>query len=115
MDLQSNWERHKPIQWGSGSSSDPFIIANKADLDALADSVNKGIIFIKQVIYILNTDIINVPFISVIGTHDHPFKGNFYGNNKTILVDINLLSKDTVGLFGFLDNASISNLTIREL
>ncbi|HOS16724.1 MAG TPA: hypothetical protein PKX15_06935, partial [Bacteroidales bacterium] len=89
-----------------------YIIKYKHDLDSLAYYINNGIINTYKYYKLVN-NLDSIPFTSVIGTSTHPFKGNFNGKNKTILVDINLISKDTVGLFGFLDNASISNLSIR--
>ena len=41
-----------------------------------------------------------------------PFKGNFNGNSKTITVNASLSGVDYVGLFGYMNAGSISNLTV---
>ena len=43
---------------------------------------------------------------------DTPFRGNFNGNSKTITVNASLSGVDYVGLFGYMDAGSISNLTV---
>ena len=41
-----------------------------------------------------------------------PFRGNFNGNSKIITVNASLSGVDYVGLFGYMDAGSISNLTV---
>ena len=41
-----------------------------------------------------------------------PFRGNFNGNSKTITVNASLSGVDYVGLFGYMNAGSISNLTV---
>ena len=41
-----------------------------------------------------------------------PFKGNFNGNSKTITVNASLSGVDYVGIFGYMNAGSISNLTV---
>ena len=41
-----------------------------------------------------------------------PFKGNFNGNSKTITVNASLSGVDYVGLFGYMNAGSISNMTV---
>ncbi|MBR2485977.1 MAG: InlB B-repeat-containing protein, partial [Clostridia bacterium] len=41
-----------------------------------------------------------------------PFRGNFNGNSNTISISASLSGVDYVGLFGYMDAGSISNLTV---
>ncbi len=50
-----------------------------------------------------------------IGTVANPFRGNFNGNNKAILINIDNTIKDYVGLFGVFDGGDISNLTVKGI
>ncbi len=41
-----------------------------------------------------------------------PFRGNFNGNSKTITVNASLSGVDYVGLFGYMDAGSLTNVTV---
>ncbi|MCL2040272.1 MAG: hypothetical protein FWG85_07575 [Bacteroidetes bacterium] len=97
---------------GDGSSSNPYQIRNKTELENLADSVNtidnwsSGIHF-----KVMNN--ITAPVTKVIGTPLRPFQGNFNGQGYTINLAIDKPSDEYVGLFGNVYYALIENVIIR--
>ena len=103
---------------GTGSSSDPFIIANEDDLLNLMNKDNKDDWASS---FKLTSDIViseaSAELISPIGTKSNPFTGEFDGNFHSILNyrlflnnSINGTTED-YGLFGY-NKGTISNLTI---
>lgn len=51
-----------------------------------------------------------------IGNQNHPFEGTFVGNGKTVSnLIVNENSLPLVGMFGYTDSASISNLTLTDV
>ncbi len=98
---------------------DVYLIKDAGDLATVAYLVNSGIDTYASENYYLSADIDLVASSwTPIGTNAHPFKGNFFGNGKTISnVHINNITVDQdktsgVGLFGTVDGGSISDLTI---
>ena len=88
--VKANWQ-------GTGSETDPFLIWNKNDLEALADSVNNGYFWSRDKHFKLMNDITE-PVRTVIGY----FLGVFDGNNKKINLAINLSgSTNTPGSSGY--------------
>ncbi|MFI3287964.1 MAG: fimbrillin family protein [Rikenellaceae bacterium] len=100
---------------GSGTLESPYSISSVADLTQLADDVNGGNNLL-GIYYKLTTDInlngsTSNPW-TPIGNKDAKFSGNFDGDGHTISGIYVYSSDDNVGLFGYTDKASISNLSI---
>ena len=99
---------------GIGTQALPYIIKNAEQLALLAKSVNEGTSGYKDAYYRLGSDI-NLGFNhwTPMGTTEHPFSAKFdgagYSINRFKLSDSNYL-----GLFGYVENASISNLYISD-
>jgi len=91
---------------GSGTSTDPYIIYNAAQLDQVRNFLNDENVYFK-----LGANIDLKEFIAgenpiqgwlPIGTSSAPFKGSFNGNNKTISnLTITRATTNFVGLFGY--------------
>ncbi|MDR0926433.1 MAG: T9SS type A sorting domain-containing protein [Ignavibacteria bacterium] len=101
---------------GSGTQADPYQIVSKADMEALADSVNGGNSNLDTAYFTLMNTIAD-SITAIIGNAAHPFRGHFNGNGKSLHLRIN----DTVvngfgALFGYVsDSCSIKNLTVDGL
>ena len=106
---------------GSGTSSDPFLIRNAAQLKALADEVNGG--DGKSGVYYklaANIDLSaygagydNGKGWAPIGNAVAPFKGNFNGSCKVIsglFIGDNTL--DYAGLFGYVSGGEVKNIGV---
>lgn len=100
-----------------GTEQNPYLINQIEDITRFAQNVNSGNsftnIYIKQ---IKDLDFTNLDFI-MIGMQEKPFQGIYDGDNKRI---DNISITDTVetddnkrmGLFRYISNATIKNLTI---
>ena len=102
---------------GSGTSSDPYLIYNETQLSQMANFLNQsGVVFsLKKDLDLTNWIAENSPSQGwqPIGVSSSPFKGKLLGNGKTISgLSINRSGSSYVGFFGYLDGATISNLTI---
>ncbi|MBQ9074024.1 MAG: leucine-rich repeat protein [Muribaculaceae bacterium] len=102
---------------GSGTENDPFLIFNPVQLNDVRNSVGYSGIYYK-----LMSDIDMTEWIAEnnpsqgwqpIGNASSMFKGIFIGNGKKITgLTINRSTTDYAGLFGYVYNASISDLTV---
>ena len=102
---------------GSGTENDPFLIFNPVQLNDVRNSVGHSGIYYK-----LMRDIDMTEWIAEnnpqqgwqpIGNLTSMFKGTFIGNGKKITgITINRGSTNYVGLFGYIRNATITDLTI---
>ncbi len=101
-------------QWtGNGTSANPYLINNVADLTTLAINVNNGTSTYSGRFFRLTASLNLTGTWTPIGTSARTFQGNLDGNNHIISgVNINLPTTDNVGLFGFLTNATIRNLGV---
>ncbi len=106
-----------------GSTTNPFIIENIAQLEGLAYLVNNGKdAFIEsssveeseaeteeeeeyqgepKVVMLSDAFASREPLTTPIGNSDNPFCGVFYGNGKTVELCINEPEADNVGMFGY--------------
>lgn len=110
------------FEGGTGTKNDPYLIATGAQLAYLASLSNAKTsgLFASGTYYKLtsNIDLNNLPWTPVCyhggtGTSYNYFCGNFDGNGYTIAnVYFNDTSKIGVGLFGSLQNATVTNLTV---
>ena len=94
---------------GSGSSSDPYLIASAANLAYLSAMVEAGYsyegIYFKQTVDI---DLNNLTWTSIGTSSTHFFAGIYDGNNHSI----KKLSTNKNGLFGYTKNVTIKNLIV---
>ena len=102
---------------GSGTSSDPYLIFNPTQLAQMANFLNQdGVVFeLKNNIDLSEFIADNYPGQgwAPIGISGSPFKGTLKGNGRTISgLSINRSSTDNVGLFGYLEGATVSNLKL---
>ena len=102
---------------GSGTEDDPYLIFNENQLSQVSNFLNQeGVVFkLMKDMDLTNWIAENNPSQGwlPIGVESAPFKGIFYGNNHTISgLTINRKSTNHVGFFGYVTNATISNLTI---
>ena len=102
---------------GSGTENDPYKIFNVDQLSQVANFLNQEGVVFKLMNNLDLTDWIakNNPSQGwlPIGVESSPFKGKFYGNGKKITgLRINRTSTNNVGFFGYVTNATITDLTI---
>ena len=103
---------------GTGTTEDdPIQITSKADMEALADSVNNGNYWSQGKYFKLMNDIAE-PITTRIGFGTNNvdrirFHGSFNGNGKNIIVSINMPTTNEVGVFGGIGtSAVIENLNV---
>lgn len=104
---------------GSGTESDPYLILNPIQLNQLRNFLNQSGVYFK-----LMADIDLTEFLEdenpdqgwqPVGTPSAPFNGILDGNGKTISgLWINRSNTSYVGLFGYCNEATIKNLTIKD-
>lgn len=102
---------------GNGTEDDPYLIFNENQLSQVSNFLNQeGVVFkLMKDLNLTNWIAENNPSQGwlPIGVESSPFKGKFYGNNHKITgLKINRTSINNVGFFGYVTNATISNLTI---
>ena len=103
---------------GSGTAEDPYLIKSAADLKFVQQKVNDGDTKYvgKAINYKLmnEIDLNNVKW-KAIGQTGKSFQGIFDENNMTVK-NLNAIGYDGfVGLFGFVQNATIKNLTVQGI
>lgn len=116
--------RHNLYGGGSGTEEDPYIISNAehlAQLDADTVAVNTAGKYYKLTADIEVTNLtigqnVAAEALSTAGNgekvpHAVPFEGTFDGNFHTITYTYNILY-GLGGLFSFIDNATVKNLTV---
>ena len=93
-----------------------YNITTAKELIWISNKVNSGELETAGVTFELKNDIdLFGHYFTPIGTSEHPFEGIFKGNNKiiyglTIQNYYNTYCDNAVGLFGYINNAEISNL-----
>lgn len=101
---------------GTGTETDPFIIAKASQLAYLAQSVNSGESYSgKYFRQTSNLSLSNEPW-TPIGDNSHPFSGNFDGDGNAIRA-LSIIAETAVkysGLFGYAQNGSIKNLRMES-
>lgn len=103
---------------GSGTESDPYLIFYADQLNQVRNFLNRDGVYFKLMSDIDLTDWIEQSNSSngwqPIGVPSSAFKGIFDGNNHTISgLTINRPSTENVGFFGYIDAATIKNLTVK--
>lgn len=97
---------------GAGTSENPYLISSVSNLELFRNEVNTGNSSFINGVFKLEKSL-NLKEIESwipIG-NENSFKGTFEGNGKTI-DNINLKDGNSLGLFGNLENATISNLGV---
>lgn len=104
---------------GAGTESDPYLILNPIQLNQLRNFLDQSGVYFK-----LMADIDLTEFLEdenpdqgwqPVGTSSAPFTGILDGNGKTISgLWINRSNTSYVGLFGYCEDATIKNLTIKD-
>lgn len=103
---------------GTGTQNDPYLIFNENQLSQLNNFLNQSDVYFKLMKDIdlsawINENNPSQGWVPV-GISSTPFKGIFLGNDHTISgLMINRTSTDYVGFFGYVDGATISNLTLK--
>lgn len=108
----------KPLP-GAGTETDPWQIESLGHMIALASAVAEGNTFEGKYLKVMN-DISGITM--PVGyfpnaSNNHPFKGDFDGNNKTLTIDIDGAAQPAtirLGLFGAVaDGANLHDMTIK--
>ena len=94
---------------GDGSEAKPYLISDAAKLGKIAECVANGSNY-AGLHFKLTQDITYNG--SPIGAEFHPFCGIFDGNGKTINATIDCGNNNNIGLFSYLSNATVKNLTV---
>ena len=99
---------------GIGTQALPYVISTAEQLALLAKYVNEGDSRYKDAYYRLGSDInLGFNYWTPIGTTEHPFSANFDGAGY-LINRFKLSDSNYMGLFGYVENASISNLYISD-
>jgi len=98
---------------GNGTEKDPYLISSKADMEALASSVNSGSRYSDR--YFLLTQDITDEITTIIGdSQSKSFGGIFDGGGYCVDVNIKINPSSTAstyaGVFGHISSATIKNL-----
>ena len=112
-----NWQdnaSYRDTSWsGSGTSGSPYLITSAQELAGLAYRVNSGTNYSGT--YFRQTQDIDLSahYWTPIGNSARRFQGNFNGDYYNISgLFTNTSSTDYVGLFGYIEKANISNLSL---
>lgn len=102
---------------GSGTESDPYLILNPIQLNQMRNFLNQNGVCFKLMADIDLTEFIEDEYGSwgwlPVGTSSNRFKGILDGNEKTVSgLFINRNETDNIGLFGYVDNATIKSLNL---
>ena len=97
---------------GSGTSSDPYLIESAANLAYLSAMVEAGESYAgKYFKQTVDIDFNNLEWTSIGIFSAYPFSGVYDGGSKNIL-KFTLNSESTTGLFGYIKDATIKNITV---
>ena len=98
----------------TGPLSQPLMVTAATLISTAADL--KNINNDKEGYYILANDIDlnNEPWASIGSYSANAFRGTFDGNGHTIF-NVNMSRTDNVGLFGYLENATVQNVTLENI
>lgn len=97
---------------GGGQENNPFVLNSTDDFENFATMVNNGSFSSNNLFFKLNADLdFTGKIYTPIGTKDKPFCSHFNGNGKTIK-GLKLNGDDYIGVFGYIQNGSIENLTV---
>ncbi len=98
---------------GGGTSSNPYLISSSTDLKLLSTYVNNGTTYSnKYFVMTANIDLGGQKFTPIGKSSSYAFKGIFDGKGYTISNIYISETSNPAGIFGYVGNATISNLTI---
>ena len=99
---------------GSGTASDPYIISNAQQLAYLAYMVNDGDSYSgKYFEQTANIDLSAYYWEPIGRSQSYPFSGNYTANPFGVITNLYIKSDyNYTGLFGYVENATISNIGI---
>lgn len=113
-------ERYKAYSGGSGSKDNPYILANRTDFDDFSRKITLGSTYSGKYFKVqpdasitgqnATTIAMGSDAITPIGNSSTKFAGTLQGNNCTI--NGLKVSGQYSGLFGYLNNATINDLTV---
>jgi len=116
--LSSIWASAQYTGSGNGTENDPYLIYNETQLYQMSNFLNQ-----EGVVFKLMKDLDLTKFIAEnfpsegwtpVGVETSHFKGKFLGNNHTISgLSINKRTINNVGFFGYIDGATIRDLTVQ--
>jgi uncharacterized repeat protein (TIGR02543 family) len=87
-------------------------ISSADDWEAFASSVSNGETYRGKYVKLAdNFDNSANPITTMVGTNDHKFCGTFYGNGRTLTVNLSATT-DNCAPFGYVDGATIQDLTV---
>src|SRR5690554_2157651 len=96
-----------------GTESNPYIISNAEDMNALSLAVLAGNTFAGKVIVVSSTvNEIGLGNFIPIGSPSKPFAGTFDGFGVKFILNINRPESDYQGLFGYVNGGVIENLSV---
>ena len=99
---------------GDGTENNPYLIENARHLAYIAEMVNAGVTHYDSIYFKLTTNILidSTNAWQPVGQNNITyFAGNFDGDNHLVTLYLNTSSLRYVGLFGYIWNSSIKNLT----
>ena len=100
---------------GSGTEANPYLIENAQQLAFIAEMVNGGVTHYDNTYFKLTTNV-QIDSTSAwepIGLNEtYYFGGHFDGDNHLVTLYLHTTTLTYVGLFGFIQNASIQNLGV---
>ena len=102
---------------GSGTESDPYVLAGASDFIQLSNKVAGGEEYDGKYFTISDQETEPIELstengFSPIGKKGHVFYGSLDGNGKTIDLNLNLPEQSDVGLLGYCSGSYIKNLTV---
>ena len=114
-DMASFTTESQLFSGGSGTETDPYIIATTDDMDALAALVNGGNSYNGKFFKMTaDLDFSGKDYLPI-GNTSCGFKGTFNGNGHTISHVIIQSTRNFIGLFGLLESeGSVNGLTLGE-
>lgn len=95
---------------GAGTEASPYLIESAEQLAFISDMVNGGVTTYENTYFKLmtNIDLNNLTWIPIGASKERAFKGNFDGNNNTIM-------NNPAALFGYITHSSINRLMVIDL
>lgn len=105
---------------GSGTETDPYIIATLEDLILFRDSVNAGeTTYNAKNVYVAlaaNIDLAGIEWSPIGSDKNHAYVGIFNGQGKTVSnLYINNANLDCAALFGYSNGATIKNVNVKNV
>lgn len=115
LTLTAHWREAIPV--GDGTESNPYQISNKKELEIFRDIVNGDNGQEKKTNawgeLTANIDLENVEWTPIGVDMDSAYTGTFEGNHKTITGLKITQNIQYAGLFGYINGATISNVTLK--